>query len=305
VRQMIYACLLAVLLVLGSYPASSQDIRLSAVTLSSELLLVTGSVGNRLVAIDQDGLILVDGVPEQYAAVYLAFVREQTGVDDIKALILTHWHPEVAGLNAVLGAAGIPIYAHESTRQWLTATIRERGDAIVHRPVPLDELPGQTFDEELSLPFRSGSIQLGHMLQAHTDGDIYVYFPDQKIIYAGDVVKSDQWATPDLVTNGFIGAIIDGYETILRVAGEDATVVPASGKVMDIAEFKNLHAVYRELMTVLVAELRKSMSVEEVLALKPAENLKPDWSNGQEFVDAGFRSLYFHLRESRHVGIMP
>lgn len=307
-RQLGIAFVLVIMICIGSYPAFSQDgqdLELSAVALSQELLLITSSVGNRLVAIDQDGLILVDGVPEQYADQYLAFVRATAGVDNIKGLILTHWHPEVAGLNAVIGAAGIPIYSHEYTRQWLAATIRDRGDTIVHHPVPLQELPGYTFNDELSVPFRSGFIQLGHLLQAHTDGDIYVYFPAQNTIYAGDVVRSDRWATPDLVSNGFLGAIVDAYEKIGLLADQDVTVVPSSGKVLDITEFKEIHAVYKQLMTVLVAELRKSMSVEEVLALQPAENLKPDWSNAQEFVDAGFRSLFFHLRESRHVGIMP
>src|SRR5690606_2935419 len=137
--------------------------------LADHLYLVTGPSGNTLVAADTDGLILVEGVPAALASDYLAFVTDLTGDTRIKSLVNTHWHPESAGLNAALAGDGIDIIAHANTRQWLGATIRVRGEEIIHTPVPEEQLPNRTFHSELSIPFRGASIELGYLLHAHTD----------------------------------------------------------------------------------------------------------------------------------------
>ena len=293
------------LLIVVAFPAAAQDENYKAVELGNDVILVVGPAGNTLVAVDQDGLFLIDGVSEQYASSYLEFVREFTGVGRIKGLILTHWHADVAGLNAALGQDGVPIYSHENTKQWLATTIRDRGDVIIHQPVNSYALPTQTFYENFSIPFRGGSIELGYMLQAHTDGDLYVYFPEQNILFTGSAIRSDMWAIPDLATNGFIGGIVDAYGQILGLINQDTVVVPGSGTVLMLDEVRELSGLYKNLMEILVAQLRKRMSVDEVLALNLAENMKSEWKNSEEFIDRGFRSLYSHLRETRHVGIMP
>ena len=55
----------------------------------------------------------------------------------------------------------------------------------------------------------------------------------------------------------------------------------------------------------MVALLRQSRSVEEVVIANPAIGLKPEWGSPDDFLDQGFRSFYGHLRNSRHVGTMP
>ena len=78
------------LLIVVAFPAAAQDENYKAVELGNDVILVVGPAGNTLVAVDQDGLFLIDGVSEQYASSYLEFVREFTGVGRIKGLILTY-----------------------------------------------------------------------------------------------------------------------------------------------------------------------------------------------------------------------
>ena len=287
-----------------SAPARA-DTAFSAAELAPHLLLVKGPSGNTLVAEDADGLILVEGVPAEHAAAYLDFVRTETGQPRIKALIHTHWHPDSAGLNAVLGEQGVPIIAHEYTRQWLGATIRKRGAEILHRPVAAAALPTETFHGTAGMPFRGGRIEYGHLLQAHTDGDIYVRFPGQNVLYTGPAVRSDAWATVHEPTNGFIGGLLDAYTTLAGLIDDATIVVPASGPILDKSGFEEQQALYRGLMDEMVRLLRESKSAAEVVALNPAAGLRPDWGDPAEFLDQGFRSFYGHLRETRHVGSMP
>ncbi|MES2624366.1 MAG: MBL fold metallo-hydrolase [Pseudomonadota bacterium] len=277
----------------------------SSEELSGNIHLIKGPSGNTLVAADSDGLILIEGVPAELADDYLAFVKQLTGETRIKALVNTHWHPESSGLNATLAAQGVAIIAHANTRQWLSGTIRKRGEEIVHTPVPEAELPTVIFYDKYSIPFGNSNIELGHTLQAHTDGDIYAFFPTENILYTGPAVRTDTWSTVDETTNGFMGGLTDAYITLASVINDTTRIVPASGDTLDKAGFDNQMTLYQNLMTEMVALLRKGRSAEEVVIANPAVGLKPEWGDSSAFLDQGFRSFYGHLRNSRHLGAMP
>lgn len=288
----------------GMLASFAQAADFSAERITEYLLLITGPSGNTLVAEDSDGLILIEGVPPQLADAYLAFVRETSGQDRIKTLVHSHWHPESAGLNASL-AGDTDIIVQANTRQWLAATIRKRGEEILHRPVPKAQLPTTTFHDTLSLPFRGGSIELGHLLQAHTDGDLYAYFPAQDVLFTGPAVRSDGWAVVDESTNGWMGGLMDALDQLSALVTEDTRIVPVSGPVLDQRGFASQNTMYKALMAEMVALLRKSLSAEEVVSKDPATALMPAWGDASAFLDQGFRSFYGHLRDARHVGAMP
>jgi glyoxylase-like metal-dependent hydrolase (beta-lactamase superfamily II) len=282
----------------------------AAETFSSEQLadhvhLVKGPSGNTMVAVDADGLILIEGVPAELADAYLGFIEQLTGEARIKTLVNTHWHPESSGLNAALAAEGAEIIAHANTRQWLSATIRKRGEEIIHTPVPEAELPTVIFYDKHSIPFRNNSIELGHLLQAHTDGDIYAFFPAANILYTGPAVRTDTWSTVDETTNGFMGGLTDAYDTLALIINADTRIIPGSGALLDKTGFDTQMTLYKNLMVEMVALLRSGRSAEEVVIANPAVGLNPEWGDSSAFLDQGFRSFYGHLRNSRHLGTMP
>lgn len=295
---------IALLLSLLCLPAQGAD-NFRAELLAEHLYLITGPSGNTLVAVDTDALILVEGVPAEYAEEYLAFIKATAGDLPVSTLINTHWHPEATGLNGMLAAAGTDIVAHANTRQWLAATIRKRGDAIIHRPLPTEELPGTVFHNSLTLPFRGATIELGHLLQAHTDGDLYALFPAQNVLYTGPAVRTDAWSTVDESSNGFIGGLMDAYDTLAALIDVDTRIVPASGELVDKAAFDVQTAMYKDLMKAMVTLLRQSRSAQEVVSANPASGMMPEWGDASAFLDEGFRSFYGHLRNTRHVGAMP
>jgi glyoxylase-like metal-dependent hydrolase (beta-lactamase superfamily II) len=302
-KSCMHSLFAVVLLLVGSAAHSAGSF--TAESLADHLWLVKGPTGNTLVAADTDGLLLVEGVPAALADEYLAFVRATAGSDTIKALVNTHWHPESAGLNAALRAQGIDVIAHANTKQWLGATIRRRGDEILHTPVAREALPNRIFYDTLSLPFRGATIELGYLVQAHTDGDDYAWFPSQKILFTGPAIRSDSWSAVDEATNGWIGGLTDGYDTLAKLVTDDVRVVPASGPVLDKTGFDTQMALYKDLMAEMVTLLRQSRSAEEVVIANPTVGLMPEWGDSAEFLDQGFRSFYGHLRDARHVGQMP
>jgi len=270
--------------------------------ISDDIHLVKGPAGNTLVAADPDGLILIDGVPEQYAGEYLELVRDATGIEVINTLVLSHWHPEVTGLNGLLGDE-VEIVAHENTRLWLGTTIRERGEKILHTPVPEKQLPTRTFYwGSLEIPFKNDVLEVGYLLQSHTDGDVYALFRDANVLYTGPAVRADSWAVVDENSNGFIGGITDAYDTLGSIINEQSVIVPASGNVLNKNEFDALDNMYQSLKAEMVSLLRQSRGPEEVVIVNPAQGLQPEWGDPSEFLDKGFRSFYGHLRNGRQIG---
>ncbi|MDG2176958.1 MAG: MBL fold metallo-hydrolase [Gammaproteobacteria bacterium] len=284
-----------------SVVAAAENFSMSEIT--DHVFHVQGPTGNTLVAVDNDGLILVDGVPAEFALEYLGFVREETGIDSIKTLVLSHWHPKVTGLNSVLGPQGVEIVAHENTRQWLSSTIRQRGETILHTPMPEQQLPNRTFYwGTIELPFRDDIIEVGYLLQSHTDGDVYVLIRDANVLYTGPAIRTDSWATVDETTNGFIGGVTDAYDSLGQMINADTVIVPVAGTLLSERGFDEQAAMYKALKEEMVAMLRQSLSPEEVVIANPAEGLRPEWGDSSEFLDEGFRSFYGHLRNGRQIG---
>lgn len=302
-KSCIHGLAIATLLLVGSAVHAAGAF--TAEVLADHLWLVKGPSGNTLIAADTDGLILIEGVPAELGKEYLDFVKTTAGSATIKALVNTHWHDDSAGLNALMRELGVDVIAQFNTMQWLGATIRRRGDEILHTPVPAAALPNKTFHDSLTLPFRGATIELGYLVQAHTDGDIYAWFPAQKVLYTGPTVRSDAWSAVDEATNGWIGGLTDAYDSLATLVTDDVRVVPASGPVLDKAGFDAQLALYKNLEAEMVKLLRQSRSAEEVVIANPAVGLKPEWGAPDEFLDQGFRSFYGHLRDTRHVGQMP
>ena len=120
----------------------------------------------------------------------LKLVADQSGGKPVQVLFNTCWHPQHTGSNEALGKAGAKIIAHENTKLWLGTEIDCGWQKRTYEPHPKVSLPNQTFyTGAQKMTFGKEPVEYGYMPQAHTDGDIYVYFPGPNILAAGDVVS--------------------------------------------------------------------------------------------------------------------
>ena len=77
-----------------------------------------------------------------------------------------------------------------------------------------------------------------YLLNAHTDGDICVFFPDENVLVTGGAVSNDGWPVIDWWTGGWIGGMLDAYDALLGLADDDTRIVPSRGPVMSLAELQ-------------------------------------------------------------------
>jgi glyoxylase-like metal-dependent hydrolase (beta-lactamase superfamily II) len=239
------------------------------------------------------GVLLVDGASASAADALMKAVAALPGAGPVHTIFNTHWHPEQTGSNERLGAAGATIVAHENTRLWLTTDVTWPWDGRRFARVPKVAQPTRTFytSGELESGVRYGYIPDA----AHTDGDLYVYFPRHNVLAVGDVVSGQGWPAVDWATGGWIGGIVGGLQRVHALANDDTRIVPGRGPVLGRADVQAQYEMYAVLYERLTKLLNSGRSPGEAVAAAPAKEFEARMGNPDEFVRRAFESLWAYL----------
>ena len=268
--------------------------------LNDHLLVLSGAGANVVAAHGPDGLLLVDGgLPERSAELLDAVYRE-TRSKQVKILINTHWHPEQTGSNERLGKAGAKIIGHENTRRWLEYPQTEPGHTQAYGPLPVKARPSDTLVSSVNLAketleFAGETVEYGYLLQAHTDGDLYVFFRNSNILMAGGVLSNEGWPVIDYQTGGWLGGLVQGLRSLEGLVDDRTQIVPANGPVMGRADLQAQGKMYATILDRLSRLMRKGMGPEEALAAAPTKEFDAQWGDPRQFTLLAFKSLWGHF----------
>jgi glyoxylase-like metal-dependent hydrolase (beta-lactamase superfamily II) len=263
--------------------------------LASNLFLITGAGANVVAFGNKEGVLLVDGGLAQSSGALLKEVSKVFGTSKVSVLFNTHWHPEQTGSNERIGKTGATIISHENTKLWLSRPIKTGWLPKPYGPLPPKARPTKTTYTADSLSFAGEEIEYGYMLQAHTDGDLYVFFKNANVLVTGGVVSADGWPRLDWETGGWMGGLVAGYDKLLKVSNANTKVVPADGPVIARGDLEGHRKMYMTVYERLVAGLNKGLGPDEVVASEPAKEFAPQWGEPNVFVESGFRSLWGHF----------
>jgi glyoxylase-like metal-dependent hydrolase (beta-lactamase superfamily II) len=239
------------------------------------------------------GVLLVDGGSAQASDALLKAVAALPGGGPVHTLFNTHWHPEQTGLNAFVGKAGKTIVAHENTRLWLTTDVTWSWNGQRFKRLPKHAQPNKTFYTTGKL---DSGIQYGYLPDAaHTDGDMYVYFPQQNVLAAGDVISNQGWPVVDWQTGGWIGGIAGALQRMQTLVNERTRIVPGRGPVLGLAELKAQADMYGTIYGRLTTLLNKGRGPNEAVEARPTKEFDDRMGNPDEFVRRSFESLWAYL----------
>lgn len=284
---------------LGTLPlarAQEQRPSIEAAKLTDSLTLFTGAGANVLAARDADGLALVDGGLAARSPELSSRIQAATGLSQVHTLFNTHWHPCQTGSNERIGKQHATIIAHENTRLWLGYANPVPGQDRTYGPLPPYARPNKTFFYGTQEVMVGGEpVQYGYLLQAHTDGDIYVHFKKSNVLAAGGVVSGKGWPVIDVKTGGWIVGMVSGLETLLEVADDQTRIVPATGPVLTRAQLAQQHEMFATIATRLQGAIRKGLGPEEVVALNPTKEFNAEWGDPTQFTTQAFESLWGHF----------
>jgi cyclase len=210
--------------------------------------------GNTTAVITDEGVILVDDKFEidlDNILRVLATVTDQP----VRYVINTHHHADHSGGNAKLQARGVVAIASENARVRMVA-----GN--------LPGLPDFTIERRGQLYLGGKSAEIYWFGRAHTDGDVVVLFPDDRVLAAGDVFTLAPEA-PQLIDYGGGGSAEEWTATVDGVLELDFdTVVPGHGGVVTkqaMYDFRDSTVRLRELARQLVRQNKSRAEIEAAM----------------------------------------
>jgi glyoxylase-like metal-dependent hydrolase (beta-lactamase superfamily II) len=245
---------------------------------------------------------MIDGGLAANADALLAAVRSATGSSRIHTLINTHWHPEHTGANLAVGRDGGVIFAHEKTRMYLSNRVTSvtfeghldplpevarptkttRGDGSIEFPGPAPSERGES---------RVQQIDYGYMPAAHTDGDLYVYFPKLNVLVAGGVASAEQWPLLDYRNGAWLGGRVRAFERLAELVSPDTRVVPAHGRLMTGRDIARHRDIYQKLFLTMIGYLNMGLGPEDAVQRNPLKEYQAEFGDPSVFLYGALRSM--------------
>ena len=247
---------------------------------------------NVIAQVDARGCLLVDGGSPKGSDALMNAVAGLPKAGTVHTLFNTHWHPEQTGSNERLGKAGATIISHENTRLWLQQNVTWPWGGTVKKLAKVAQ-PNKTFYDKGTL---DSGVRYGYISDAaHTDGDMYVHFPNQNVLAVGGAVYGQGWAVTDWWSGGWIGGVCGALQRLQTVADANTKIVPSRGPVLSLADLKTQLDMYGTIYDRLSQLLNRGRSPREAVEAKVTKEWDDKLGNSDLFVTRAFESLWAYV----------
>ncbi len=248
--------------------------------------LITGAGSNVVVLRTAGAAAVVDSGPPERAAELAKLVRGDLGLLAVELMFNTHWHPVHTGGNEALRSGDTDIVAHEITRLWMSTEHYVDWEDKTYAPRVAAALPTRTFYSSDPQPkvieIGDEELEYGHLPEAHTDGDIYVWLKQRNVLVAGGAVTFGEYPVIDYATGGWIGGLVDATKKLLALTNADTLIVPANGP----AQPRSHLTAQLEMLTVVRERIenlmRNGRSIAEMLDAQVTKEFDAKWGNNRE-----------------------
>jgi glyoxylase-like metal-dependent hydrolase (beta-lactamase superfamily II) len=268
---------------------------LGVVDVSPQIKVLTGAGGNITVLATTAGHIVVDsGAAAQRDAVVRTLLELGADGGPVVAVINTHWHPDQTGANEVLGAAGATIVAHDKTRQRLRAGWYVPAEDRYEPGLPAAALPTKTFFTTDEIVVGEQPIELGYLIEAHTDGDAYVRFPAANVLAVGDAISPQRDPVLDWFGGGWLGGRVDSLAKLLALGDARTRYVPSVGPVVGRAEVQAEHDLLLAIFERMVVNLRLGQTADDMLKAGLLDGLPRTFADPAKFLYDAHKGFWAH-----------
>ena len=195
-----------------------------------------------------------------------------------------------------LRPSGAIVFSHENTLNRLSAPTGQEAAAAFAL------WPTSTFFTPIKTVFYNDEpVELKYAPNAHTDGDVMVFFRKSDVIASGDVINTLGYPMIDLKRGGGIAGALDALNEIIemtvpRFNQQGGTkVVPGHGRILneaDVVEYRDMNTIIRDRVKL---GIDKNMTLDQLKAMKPTLDYdglysRPGWT-GEMFVEAIYNDL--------------
>jgi cyclase len=275
--------------------AARAQARLTVSDVTPQIKVLAGAGGNIVVLATRAGQIVVDsGAAAQREAVVGTLRELGAGVGAVAAVINTHWHPDQTGANEALAAAGATIVAHDKTRQRLRAGWYVPALDRYEPPLPAAALPTKTFFTTDELVVGEQTIELGYLIEAHTDGDAYVRIPAANVVAAGDALSPERDPVLDWFGGGWLGGRVDALKKLLELGDAATRYVPSYGPVVGRAAVQAEHDLLATIFDRMVVNLRLGQTADDMLKAGLLDGLPRTFTDPAKFLYDAHKGFWAH-----------
>ena len=266
-------------LALAAAPLTAQQrdwdkVEIVASPLAEGLYVIEGIGGNVVASVGEDGALLVD---DQFPQVFERLRAAVPGLKQapLRFVINTNWHYDHASSNEAAARAGAVIIAHEWSRAHMMKDERipEFEPKAVTPAYPKAALPVVTVADRLTIHFNGEAVELRHLANAHSEGDLVVRFPGANVIHTGDVVFSGGFPFIHVSGGGTVAGTIAGTDAVLAMCDAKTRIVPGHGPAMGRDAVQAYHDMLVTARERILALVREGKTLEQVLAAQPLAGL--------------------------------
>ena len=218
----------------------------------------TSNNSNNGIIIGRDGVILFDTKntleDEQTLLATLKTITDKP----ITTVILSHSDGDhTNGLPAL--PKGVTVIAQDYCKKTMVDSAAKGGRGAANP----DYLPTKSFDKKESMTVNGVRLELLHYAPAHTGGDTILYLPQQKIVFMGDVVLTEQNDPVMHMDNG--GSPEGIVESIKGMLALDSnTYVSGHGTLATKAELQRRLTIYEDKIAKIKALVAQGKTLPEI-----------------------------------------
>jgi len=256
------------------------NIEIKVLPVAKNIYMLEGSGGNIGVSIGADGNLMVD---DQFAplADKIDAALQKLNPGKLKFLLNTHHHGDHTGGNAAFGAKDATIIAQSNVRKRLAGEANSKKEA----------LPVITFDQSASVYFNGEEIKLLHHGPGHTDGDSIIHFTGANVVHMGDQFFNGGFPFVDLNSGGSVEGYLQTVALVLEKIPADAKIIPGHGKLADVEDLRNFHAMLVETTGLVKQGIASGKSFAELKAAGLPDKFK-DYGTGFIKTDRWIETIY-------------
>lgn len=224
--------------------------------------------GNVGAYIGKDQVFMIDDDYANAAPAVLEAIKSLSE-NDISYVANTHWHGDHTGGNEAVAAEGAVIVAHDNVHKRLKEGGHIKAFNKTVEPKPLEGLPSVTYNQNATFYIDGHPLKLMHVPKAHTDGDTFIYFPEDNVVHTGDIFFNGFYPFIDASSGGSLKGMINAVDQILALTDTETKIIPGHGPLSNKAELM----AYREMLSGVYDALKPMIASGKTLDEVKAENI--------------------------------